>query len=362
MASGDRTILRNSIAAAPVAGSNGNSIDTGFGTGGTKAFYVFTDGTYTYAMAGLKAWLENSIAVGSLVYGGPLNLGSVSGTHPSAVIQACVNAAYGSIEIVDGTYTDTTNVTNASNIPILISSLVTFSGFTVALGSGIPWLALGGKPFVTVTPNGPFDGGDFGPNTPNTTTAGIQEALAQKLPITIISGNYPAFTADLLLQNSNTILIGVGSEQVNLNLNTHQITNSNLPLNYLKLGGFAITNGVLNLGTGIQPTAYPLMNNYLVIDDLPITNNINGATWNSSSVIRYWHEVYLHRFFKDDIGIPSLTTDSLGIGGNIKLKWDVGHVIARDNCGAGVNWQGDSITQSTQNALGAHLLPSAPPI
>ena len=34
-----------------------------------------------------------------------------------------------------------------------------------------------GKPTVIVTPNGPNDGGDFGPNTPSTTTAGIQEAV-----------------------------------------------------------------------------------------------------------------------------------------------------------------------------------------
>ena len=41
----------------------------------------------------------------------------------------------------------------------------------------IPFWRLYGKPFVTVTPNGPDDGGDFGPNTPGTQTAGIQEAI-----------------------------------------------------------------------------------------------------------------------------------------------------------------------------------------
>ena len=34
------------------------------------------------------------------------------------------------------------------------------------------------KPYVLVTPNGPNDGGDYGPNTPGTTTAGIQEAVS----------------------------------------------------------------------------------------------------------------------------------------------------------------------------------------
>jgi hypothetical protein len=33
------------------------------------------------------------------------------------------------------------------------------------------------KPFVLVTPQGPEDGGDFGPNTPRTKTGGIQEAI-----------------------------------------------------------------------------------------------------------------------------------------------------------------------------------------
>jgi hypothetical protein len=35
----------------------------------------------------------------------------------------------------------------------------------------------GVAPYVLVTPQGPTDGGDFGPNTPGTSTAGIQEAI-----------------------------------------------------------------------------------------------------------------------------------------------------------------------------------------
>ena len=45
-------------------------------------------------------------------------------------------------------------------------------------GGGNPfWYNIQGQPFVLVTPNGPSDGGNFGPNTPGTTTAGIQEAI-----------------------------------------------------------------------------------------------------------------------------------------------------------------------------------------
>jgi hypothetical protein len=35
----------------------------------------------------------------------------------------------------------------------------------------------GGANTVTVTANGPKDGGNYGPNTPGTTTDGLQEAL-----------------------------------------------------------------------------------------------------------------------------------------------------------------------------------------
>ncbi len=51
---------------------------------------------------------------------------------------------------------------------------------TVISGNGpsqAAWNVIGGAPFVTVTPNGPTDGGDYGPNTPNTQTNGIQEWL-----------------------------------------------------------------------------------------------------------------------------------------------------------------------------------------
>ncbi len=34
-----------------------------------------------------------------------------------------------------------------------------------------------GRNQIVVSPNGPADGGDFGPQTPNTKTAGLQEAL-----------------------------------------------------------------------------------------------------------------------------------------------------------------------------------------
>lgn len=57
--------------------------------------------------------------------------------------------------------------------------------------------AIGGKPIVYVTVNGPYDGGDFGPHTTGTTTGGIQEALtaAQGQAIVMVdAGTYTVST------------------------------------------------------------------------------------------------------------------------------------------------------------------------
>ena len=44
------------------------------------------------------------------------------------------------------------------------------------------WSRINSKPFVVVSPHGPYDGGDFGPNTPGTQTAGFQEAVKALAP------------------------------------------------------------------------------------------------------------------------------------------------------------------------------------
>lgn len=44
-------------------------------------------------------------------------------------------------------------------------------------GGSSDWSALNGRPYIEVTPNGPTDGGDYGPNTSGTTTGGLLEAL-----------------------------------------------------------------------------------------------------------------------------------------------------------------------------------------
>ncbi len=58
------------------------------------------------------------------------------------------------------------------------------------LMAATPWNSIKGKPFVTVTPDGPDDGGDFGPKTPGTRTAGILEALAKGKAVYVSAGAY----------------------------------------------------------------------------------------------------------------------------------------------------------------------------
>jgi len=69
----------------------------------------------------------------------------------------------------------------------------------------IPFWRLFGKKIITVTPNGPDDGGDFGPNTPGTTSGGVNEALAYA----------QANGIDIILTPDTVIFVG---QSINTNL------------------------------------------------------------------------------------------------------------------------------------------------
>jgi hypothetical protein len=71
------------------------------------------------------------------------------------------------------------------------------------------WSNIQRKPFVLITPNGPDDGGDFGPNTPDTTTDGIQEAVneASDGSIVVMLPFDASQTGNITL-NKNLSLIG----------------------------------------------------------------------------------------------------------------------------------------------------------
>jgi len=74
----------------------------------------------------------------------------------------------------------------------------------------VPAWLIAGKKFVTITPNGPDDGGDFGPNTPGTTSGGVNEALAYA----------QANGIDIILTPDRVIFVGQGTNKnLEINLN-----------------------------------------------------------------------------------------------------------------------------------------------
>ena len=74
-------------------------------------------------------------------------------------------------------------------------------------------------PFVTVTPFGPTDGGNDGPNTPGTTTGGIQEAInslgTSGGMVFISKGNY-TLTSVVNITNNGVTIQGQGIGSTNL--------------------------------------------------------------------------------------------------------------------------------------------------
>jgi len=81
-------------------------------------------------------------------------------------------------------------------------------------GTGVAgnWNGIQGRPYPLVTPNGPTDGGDFGPNTPSTVTNGIAEAMAASLAsqvgnanavitVRIAPGDYPVISHNIAIPN-----------------------------------------------------------------------------------------------------------------------------------------------------------------
>src|ERR1035437_6290316 len=77
-----------------------------------------------------------------------------------------------------------------------------------------PWNAIGGAPFVMVTWNGPTDGGDYGRNTPGTTTSGIQEALnACPEGGIVFLGSFDASGANVTI-NKNISLVSFRNQRI----------------------------------------------------------------------------------------------------------------------------------------------------
>jgi len=87
-----------------------------------------------------------------------------SGTDAATVIQSALSGAPtgGSIYIQVGTYSGTGSITNANGLSIIAQGGAVFSGFTMPAFARMPSIL---TRHITLTPNGPYDGGDFGPNS-----------------------------------------------------------------------------------------------------------------------------------------------------------------------------------------------------
>jgi len=102
----------------------------------------------------------------------------------------------------------------------------------------IPFWRLFGKKIITITPNGPDDGGDFGPNTPGTTSGGVNEALAYA----------QANGIDIILTPDRVIFVGQNGQQ-NLEINLNKQTSplfANDPFIRVGIFGDLFINGATN--------------------------------------------------------------------------------------------------------------------
>lgn len=99
------------------------------------------------------------------------------------------------------------------------SNSVTWVAVAVAVSPQTPWYAVAGRPFVTVSPLGAVvtgvtnSGADFGPDTPGTSTSGIQEALTYISgggTVFLTSGSYNLTSPISNTGNSQTVICASG--------------------------------------------------------------------------------------------------------------------------------------------------------
>ena len=87
-----------------------------------------------------------------------------SGSNAATVLQSAVNNAPmgGSIFVHVGTFSGSGAVTNTRGLSIIAQGGTVFSGFTMPCFARMASIV---TRHFTLTPEGPYDGGDFGPNT-----------------------------------------------------------------------------------------------------------------------------------------------------------------------------------------------------
>jgi hypothetical protein len=130
------------------------------------------------------------------------------------------------------------------------TSLVSASGIQSAASSqSMNWSNIAGAPFIMVTPNGPSDGGNYGWNTPGTTTAGIQEAIdtAEDGAIIVI-GNIDV-SGEPITIDKNISLLGFRNPRtsgpytdpsLNPQIGALTVTSANTPLYSVLVDGIAM--------------------------------------------------------------------------------------------------------------------------
>ncbi len=138
---------------------------------------------------------------------------------------------------------------------------VAYAIITVAIKPGPLWSAVVGKPFVTVSAKGVKNGSsplvnggaDFGPDTSNTTTSGIQEAInsgAQEIHLAASGALFDTSSSIILPANGGIRLIGV---LTNLNQDSVTGNNAGVYIVYSGSSGYAIdTNSSAEVGQYIK--------------------------------------------------------------------------------------------------------------
>lgn len=163
----------------------------------------------------------------------------------------------------------------------LLGAPVTYALLTVAIRAVDSWATLPGKPYVTVSPVGiscgsvfaTNNGADFGPDTPGTTTVGIQEAIDSVTDsggtVLLLPGTFVP-TNTIYIKPNVTLMGSIGYTRPNTPLGT--------PINTLSIiqpsngtGGPGWTPTTYNgtapptiIGTDSNNPLYPLQGNLMV--------------------------------------------------------------------------------------------------
>ena len=182
-----------------------------------------------------------------------------------------------------------------------------------------------------------------------TQTSGIQEAINYTTNLgggdIVVSYGIYTVTTNIVITGSNIRLMGHGKPTLNMNYN--QITNNGTSgQNNVTIENFILNNASINI---TAPGAFPPNNSHLKLRNIVINNNLQGVPA-ISTVINGWFDVLLEDFYLYDIGTPSIGSDAMGLGANVRFVWNRGYVYAPSIGGAAINWQGGPQSTSTPPA------------